>query len=117
MRYYIIEQGISRRRICIKKELYNLKYLKLRIKVEIGIGIIKRRWKIVRDLILEYDIEIQRDIVYAVIALYNWITIKDPGAPLPDDSDDDYSDNNNDIDKKEEGSSNNSSSINNFINE
>ena len=115
MRYYFIKQGIGRRRIRIKKELYNLKYLKFYIKVEIGIGIMKRRQKIIRDLALEYDIEIQRDIVYAVIVLYNWIAIKDPGAPLPNDGDDDYSDNNNDVDEEEEGGS--SSSIDNFINE
>jgi hypothetical protein len=55
-----------------KKELYNLRHSRLRVVVEQAFGILKRRFKIVRNVGAEYDIDAQVEIVYAVTGLHNF---------------------------------------------
>lgn len=59
-----------------KKELYNLRHARLRVVVEQAFGILKRRFKIVRNVGAEYDIDTQIDIVYIVTALHNFIIFR-----------------------------------------
>ncbi len=55
------------------KELYNLRHARLRVVVERAFGHLKRRFKIIRSSAPEYALKDQRDILFAVTGLHNFI--------------------------------------------
>jgi DDE superfamily endonuclease len=55
----------------------------VRVIVEKAFGVVKRKWKIVRTSVPEYSIKKQVQIVYAVIALHNFI-IRERAGERPD---------------------------------
>lgn len=63
------------------KELYNLRHARIRVAVEQAFGHLKRRWKIVRIAPIEYSIQKQVQIVYAVTGLHNFMCV-DGRQPL-----------------------------------
>jgi hypothetical protein len=58
-----------------EKEIFNLRHSTLRNVVERVIGILKRRWKILR-LAPEYSMGVQVDLVLALTAVHNYIRIQ-----------------------------------------
>jgi hypothetical protein len=72
-RYHLQDWRDSQMRPENARELYNLRHSRLRTCVEQVFGMLKRRWKIIRDSAPEYSIEDQINIVYAVTALHNFM--------------------------------------------
>ena len=56
-----------------EKELYNLRHAGIRVVVEQAFGIVKRKWKIIRNAPVEYSMIRQIQIVYAVTGLHNFL--------------------------------------------
>ena len=55
-----------------RKELYNKRHAGIRSVVERAFGLIKRKWRIVRKEALEYGIQKQVQMIYAVTGLWNF---------------------------------------------
>ncbi|KAK8093094.1 uncharacterized protein PG998_014495 [Apiospora kogelbergensis] len=73
IRYHLQEWREGNRGPETAEELYNLRQSGSRIIVEQVIGMIKRKWKILRETAPEYGLRTQMRIVYAVCGLHNFI--------------------------------------------
>ena len=73
VRYHLEDWRASENPPETRKELYNLRHARLWAVVERVFGILKRRWKIIRSSVPEYDIELQICIIYAITAIYNFM--------------------------------------------
>ena len=72
VRYHLKEQRQANRKLENVKELFNLRYSSLRNVIKRIFGVLKRQWKILRGKGCEYSINIQVDLFYALISLYNF---------------------------------------------
>lgn len=81
VRYYLREVQIAGLKLENTKELYNLRHSLLRNVVERIFGIFKRRFQIFKAA-LEFLYLIQTRLVYAYIALYNFLTVRGTIKPI-----------------------------------
>jgi hypothetical protein len=72
-RYHLQDWRESPNKPVTRKELYNLRHSRMRVKVEQAFGWLKRRSKLIRESAPEYSIDNQIDLVYACTGLYNFI--------------------------------------------
>lgn len=71
-RYHLREWGSDSNRPISKEELFNLRHAKLRNIIERAFGVLKRKFaSLVKAM--EYDLDTQVKLVYAAIALHNFI--------------------------------------------
>lgn len=73
IRYHLQDWKDAKKKPQNAKELYNLRHVRVCTVVEQAFGGLKRKWKIVRMTVPEYDIEEQKAFIYAVTALHNFI--------------------------------------------
>lgn len=71
-RYHLSEWARGSGRPQNKKELFNLRHCKLRNVIERAFGVLKRKFAVLRDE-SEYDVDTQIRLVYAAVALHNFI--------------------------------------------
>lgn len=72
-RYHLSEWDVNGRNPKTPQELFNLRHSSLRMAVERAFGVLKRRFKILRGARFGFSIRTQVFIVYACIALHNWL--------------------------------------------
>ena len=82
-RYHLNEQGRVRQRPQNHRELFNLRHAQLRNHVERIIGILKKRYPILKAA-TSYDIDTQVDISMACCVMHNFIRLHDCDMSLPD---------------------------------
>lgn len=75
-RYHLQDWREVRVKPACKEELYSFRHAQLRVIVEQAFGRWKRKFKIIRCSAAEYDIRVQVALVYALIALYNFIILE-----------------------------------------
>jgi hypothetical protein len=89
VRYHLKEWARGNKRPQNARELFNLRHAQLRNVIERQFGQLKRRFKVLRTP-LEYDFDMQIDIVYACCILHNFMKQHD-GEDLEDsDSEDEF---------------------------
>jgi DDE superfamily endonuclease len=74
VRYHLREQAAAGLKPQNKEELFNLRHSSLRNAVERALGVIKRRFHILTTA-PEYSISTQVNIIYAIIALHNFLQL------------------------------------------
>ncbi|KAF7550296.1 hypothetical protein G7046_g8058 [Stylonectria norvegica] len=84
-RYHLADWVSSARRPQNPRELYNLRHARIRVVVERTFGMLKRKFKILRDNPSEYSFGAQILIVYACTGLWNFILKHDAVPPSDDD--------------------------------
>ena len=72
-RYHLREWDLQGRRPENMKELFNLRHSSLRTVVESAFGVLKWRFQILRLARKGFSIRAQVKIVYACVALHNWM--------------------------------------------
>ncbi len=100
MRYYHLKEfRRGNRRPQTKEELLNLRHASLRNVIERTFGVVKKRFPIL-NYMREYNFDTQIDIVYACMALHNFIRIY---RSLPDKYDElEHGDDENDDNDQDE---------------
>ncbi|OLL25540.1 putative nuclease HARBI1 [Neolecta irregularis DAH-3] len=83
IRYHLREQILAAQRPNTKEELFNLRHSQLRNAVERIFGILKKRFSILK-IQMEYPFHVQAQIVQALAALHNFITIHSVDDELED---------------------------------
>lgn len=86
-RYHLKEWSNASQKPQNARELYNLRHASLRNVVERAFGVLKSRFKILTQTRLGFSIATQRDVVYACIALHNFMnrTGSDPEQEYVED--------------------------------
>jgi hypothetical protein len=74
-RYHLKEWDLQGRNPENMKELFNLRHSSLRTIVERAFGVLKWRFAILRNGRRGFSIRTQINIVYACVALHNWLNI------------------------------------------
>ena len=73
VRYHLKEWDKQGFKLKDAKELFNLRYSSLRVVVERAFGVLKWRFKVLREPRKGFSINTQIRILYACIALHNWL--------------------------------------------
>jgi hypothetical protein len=72
VRYHLKEQWQSKNKPETYQELFNLRHSSLRNAIERIFGVAKRKFKVLKS-VPEYSVEVQTQLVCAVVVLYNFV--------------------------------------------
>jgi hypothetical protein len=80
--YHLADARQRDQRPANEEELFNLRHAQLRTRVEQILGLLKRKWKIIRTSAPEYTFHMQIELIYALTGLHNFMRLS--GRSLED---------------------------------